>query len=407
MQRSSLWDAAVRSSGTMITLGTVMYAGAPVDGFADLRIVGGSVTQDATAAVRGRCDVQLAEPTRLPLGAGDPLAPYGFELVVERGVIYRQARPARSRAVVKAIVTDDGSVLVTDSGEVLGFPLTRYYAGADAVVEMKRLGVFPIQRSTVDGTRLTTSIAALDRAQRVKDARIMDAWPIASGTPFHEAIANLIDAGVPGLEYAFAHTPFTTPTLTIPADSDRWEAAVKLAKSIGMELFFDGYGRCVLRPKLDVRSAGHVWEVAEASTMIDLQVELDRSDAFNQWKVVGTNSASDDAYTATATDLDPSSPSYFYGPFGQKPAPILRSPLIGSTEQAQAAANGNLIAGIGVGRVVSAAGLANPALEAGDPILFHRPKIGVSEVHLAEVITTGLGPTDPQTYSARARQVAA
>jgi len=407
MQRSPRWDAAIASSGRMVTLASILYGGVPV--LRDLSIVAGSVVQDTTAASRGRCDVQLAEPTLIPADLGDPLSPDGYEIVLERGVVYRSARAASSRATLTALVTEDGDVLVTEDGDVIGWPLIRYSPAIDAVIETKPLGVFPIQDSLIDGVTLLTSISALDRSQRVRDAMLEDDYPIAGGTPFTDAIRTLIDFCVPGLEFDFVDCPHVTPPLVLPAFSDPFDHAQLMARSVGMELFFNGYGRPVLRPELDVRTAAPVTTIAEGDgqTLKAISMRRDRTKSYNRWIAIGNNSANTTQYRGVATDDDPSSPSYYYGRFGRKPAPPFKSTLIGSQAQAEAAAYAKLIGGLGIARELSAEATTNPALEAGDPILFKRERIGVNEVHIADSITTGLGAEEGQTFQCRARQLAA
>lgn len=359
---SQRWAATITGSHTMTSTASVLYAGAPVlDG---LQVVGGSVTADRTAAQLTRSTIELAEPALVPGGDADVFAPVGFEVVVSRGVVH-----------------------------------------FDGTTELVQLGVFPIQRSTINGDTLLTSITAVDRSQLVADAKLEDAWPIDAGTNFAVAIRTMIDAAVPGLEYAFATTDLETPRLVIPAFADRWEFGRKMAASCGMELLFDGFGRVVLRPEPDIRTISPVWSLVEGDggTLTAISVDRDRGPTFNRVIAIGQNSTNPEQYRAVATDTDPASPTYYYGGFGRKPTEF-RSSLIGSQDQAAIAAEAKLISQLGVGRQVTAAAVPNPALEAGDPILLRRTALGINEVHIADVVVTGLGPADVQTFQTRARQ---
>ena len=150
-----------------------------------LRIVGGSVTLDRTAALRGRGSVERAEPRRIPTATGGPLTPYGFEISVRRGVVH-----------------------------------------ADGSIEYGPLGLFPIQTSKLDGVTLLTSLEGIDRSQLVVDARLEDDYGVTAGTNYATAIHDLVDAaGARSSTYRFTSTTFTTPQLVFQAQGDRWEAA--------------------------------------------------------------------------------------------------------------------------------------------------------------------------------------
>ena len=187
--RSPDFDAAVRRSHEVAVRVDVLYGGTPVA--TGLRVTTGEVTLDRTAAQRGRCTITLAEPFRIPTATGGLLSPYGYELAVSRGV--------------------------------------RYPSGA---VEVIPLGVFPIQTTALDGgTRLTT-LAAIDRSQRVVDARLEDAVAIGAGANYGTAIQTIIANAIPGLTYAFTPTTFTTPALVFEAQANRWDVARNMATSI-------------------------------------------------------------------------------------------------------------------------------------------------------------------------------
>lgn len=364
---SSRWNSTIIQSNRMVTQADVLYGGIVVR--AGLHVTAGSITSDRSSAVLSRCDLTLAEPTLLPLDAGDPLSPFGFELAVRRGVDY-----------------------------------------LDGTTEMMPLGVFPIQTSKMSGVSLIRDVSAMDRAQKVIDADFEDAYPIAAGTNFGTAIQAMINAGVPGLTYAFASTTFTTPALTHAAFSGRWTQAQAMARSIGMELFFDGLGQCVMRPEPDVRSVTPVWTIAESVTgargvLLSIDTEQSRQDTFNKVVMVGQNASNAAQYRGIAFDNDPASPTYYYGGFGKKPRQF-SSALIGSQAQADQAAAATLTSQLGMAASLTLGAVPNPSLEPGDPILVKRALLGISEVHLADKIVTGLAPGTVQQIDSRARQAA-
>jgi hypothetical protein len=363
---TSRWNTAIVNSHKMVSKVDIWFGGIPI--VTGLKVVDGTVTKDSTALVLGRCDLTFAEPTRLPKDAGDPLSPFGYEAYVQRGIDYL-----------------DGSA-----------------------PELMPQGVFPIQTSKMSGTTLLRSVSLMDRAQMVVDADFEDAVQIAAGTNFATAIQTVISGGVSGLTYAFGSTTLTTPLLTFPAFSGRWKAAQMMARSIGMRLYFDGVGQCVLTPEPDVRTVTPVWTVAESvpgtrGVLVSIDVEQTRADTYNKVTCVGQNAANTAQFRGVAFDNDPSSPTYYFGNFGKKPRQFT-SALIGSQAQADAAAAATLTSQLGLSASVTLGAVPNPALEAGDPILVKRAALGINEVHLADKITIGLSPGSVQSIDSRARQ---
>lgn len=362
--RTSRWDAAIQRSNQMTTVADILFDG---DIFIEgLSVIGGSVVEDRSAAARGRLQsLQLAEPALIPQGlTPSALSPYGYEVQVRRGIVY-----------------------------------------PDGTVETMSLGVFPIQQSSVDGITLATTITAIDRSQRVRDAKLDDDYTIAANTNIATAIHDLIDAQVSGLTYMFASTAFTSPQAVLPVLADPWDAAVKMAKAAGLELFFNGDGFLVLQPEPDVRTVTPVWTISDGTdgVMLNVTVAQDRGPAFNKVIASSQNSAAGAQYRGQATDDDPYSPTYYDGPFGKKPIAIT-SEFIGSNAQATAAATAKLSRNLGVARSLTMSTIPNPALEAGDAISVTRTAAGVNEVQLADSITTDLSPSGAQQLISRARQ---
>lgn len=356
---SALWSASIVASHTVATLVDVLYGGAVF--VPDVAVAGGSVTMDRTARTLGSCQVTLAEPLRI--AAADGLSPYGYELRIHRGITY-----------------------------------------PDGTSELAPLGVFPIQTSEL-GDDLITTLSARDRSQVVADARFEDDYQIAAGTNYGTAIAALIQSADPTIVCSFTSTAYTTPLLTFGAQSDRWEAAQGMARSIGCELYFDGFGRCVLRAEPSPASIP-AWSVVEGDggALLDARVSLDRAPAYNRVIAFGENADNTVAVPrGVATDANPASPSYYYGPFKHKPR-FYASPFLTTDAQAFSAATAVLNAQLGVARALELTALPNPALEPGDTVRVTRARLGIDEVHVIDTITLGLTAADGGMSLATRRQ---
>lgn len=360
------WDLAVLQSHQLAISASIIYNFATVR--TGLAIVSGSVTLDRTAGALARCDsVQLAEPTLIPtVNAGGVLTPYGYELALQAGITY-----------------------------------------ADGTSELLPIGVFPIQSSDIDGISILTQVSAIDRTQRVRDARFTDDYPVAGAVDYAVAIRSLITNQVPGLDWTLwpAAVGFNTPAgLVYACGSDAWDAATEMAKSCGRLVSFDGLGRPVLTSEPSF-TATPVWEVKEgtAGTLTSAALSLDRSQAYNAVIATGENSGGGQIFRAIATDNNAASPTYWLGGFGQKPK-FFASPLITSTPQAQSAADALLQSTRGVARSLAFGAIPNVALEPGDAVRVYRSALNVDEVHLVDSLRLDLG-TGAMSGATRANQL--
>jgi hypothetical protein len=326
-------------------------------------VTAGQIDYDRTAARLARLTATIADPSRVPVAADDILTPYGYELAVWRGV--------------------------------------ELAAGSELVP----LGVFPIQTSDVDGVTLLSSIVAEDRSRLVSDARFEDIYQVAAGSNYATAIEALISDGVPGLEFLFPSVTFTTPLLTFAAQDDRWDAAQSMAKSIGHELLFDGLGRVVMRPE-PTFSTEFVATITEGSNMVAASVKLDRATAYNKVIATGRNAASGAQYRGEAVDDDPSSPTYYFGPFGKKPR-FYASEFLASDAQCDTAAAAILASNLGVSRSVDFSMVPDPRLECSDVVYMTRAALNVDELHIIDSLSIGLGADGSMSGRTRVSQVAA
>lgn len=354
--------AALTRSHTLAVRADLLYGGQLVD---ELQVTAGSVTLDRTAEIRGRCDLTIDGTGLIPSSPFDPVTPFGAEIQVFRGV------------------------------ELSTGP------------ELVSLGVFGVQDIKTEGG--TIALSGLDRAQAVKDAELESTYVVPAGTNYATAIQSLIDAGVPGLTYRFADITETTPLLVFADDTDggRWAAALQMATSVGCDLYFDGDGRCVLEPVPDPRSdAVATLADGDGGIIVTAAKAWSRTAAYNAVIAYSSNpAATGPPARAVVRDIDPTSPTYYYGPFGRKPRRYA-SPLITTTSQAQSAADAMLRQVLGVAQSLDLSAVPNPALEPGDIIRVTRSTLDVDELDVLDSLTIPLDLAGTMTAGVRARQVA-
>ena len=332
-----------------------------------LPIVEGTVTLDQRAAVRGRCDLTLADDGTLgfiPDEGDDLLAPYGNEIRVSRGIT---------------------------------FP--------DDTIELVSLGVFRIQEALVDDgpDGLTVRIAGLDRAQRFVDARFEEPYQVAAGTNYATAIEAVLTDAWPDVTTDFQSTSLTTPALIAQEGDDRWAFAQEMARSLGMALYFDGDGTAVLAP--DALSSP-VMELAEGQGGVLLSAgrRWTREGTFNRVIATGENTGETAPARGVATDDNVLSPTYYYGAFGRVPR-FYVSPFITTDAQADAAAQSILDRELGTTESVNFGALVLPHLEPGDTVTITRERSGIDEDHVLDSLTIPLSASEGMSGQTRARVV--
>lgn len=360
--RSAQWDQVVSMSHRQRTRVSVRYGGQTI--VPDLAVESGEVVFDRSALIRGRCRVRLSEPTLVPVDSTSPLSPFGAELVVERGIVY-----------------------------------------SDGTEEMMPWGVFPIQESTVDGRGLVTELSCMDRSQLISDARLESELTIAAGFSLDFVIFVVLTQAMPGLIESISVEPstFTVPAMVCTVDEDPWRFAVELAQSGGCELAADETGRITLRAE-PIGQQEPSWSVTdgEGGILTDLSVSMTRNGAANRVVAVGRSPSAQ--YRAVATDNDPSSPTFYDGPFGRKTlSPNVESVAITSTNQAQAAANARLAKVRGVPKQITFDAIPNPAVQLSDSVHVRRSGL-VDEIHVLDRLALSLDAGG--RLSAATRQVA-
>lgn len=330
-------------------------------------IVDGSVTLDQTAAVRGRCDVTVADDGTLGLVPQTPtssLAPYGNEVQLRRGMRY-----------------------------------------PDGTTEMVSLGVFGIREANIEDSpgSLVVRISGLDRSARFVDARFEDPYNVAAGTNYATAILTVLQAAWPAVPYNFASTALTTPLLVAEEGDDRWKFAQDMANAISMRLYFDGDGTLQLAP--DALSSA-VMSIAEGQNGVLIQATRNwtREGTYNRVIATGENTGLAVPVRGVATDTNPLSPTYYFGPFGKVPM-FYSSPFLTTNTQAAAAAQTVLDRQLGTTEQLSFGSFVIPHLEPSDTVRVTRLRSGIDEDHVIDSLTIPMGADGVLDGQTRARQV--
>lgn len=321
--------------------------------------VDGTVTLDQAAQTRGRTDLTIADPDLVPADPAAPLAPYGNELRVYRGI----------------------------PGELVS------------------LGVFRIDTATVDDTPngLVIRVTGMDRSARMIDARFEGPYTIAAGTNYATAIQACAQAAWPAVTTSLTATTLTTPLLVAEEGGDRWKFMQDLAAAIGMSLYFDGDGILTTRPVTSPTGVSiFALEEGAGGVLLTASRAWTRQGAYNRVIATGENPAEGAAPArGIATDDNPNSPTYYYGSFGKAPR-FYSSQFLTTDAQAADAAQAILNRQLGTTQTVNFGGIVNPALEPDDLVTIRRQRAGIDEQHIIDQVTIPLTADGAMTGTTRA-----
>lgn len=377
---SEAFLAALRQNHTAIARVDLLRSGDVIE--SNIPVLTGDVNADSQALIRRRCDISLPGteevlallPQEFPSNGG--LWPLGNELKLYSGIRY-----------------------------------------PDGTEEMASMGVFRISRPVANeaslGERVVT-VSGYDRSRSVSRAKFTHPYVITQGTNYSIAIKNLVQSRLPWLaddQFLFMDTNYTTPELVFVMDDDPWDMAVKMAESLGAELFFDGDGNCVMRPEPDPAFTPSSFDyiAGEDATISTVTRDLDDEQAYNGVIVTGENSDLPAPVRAEAWDINPDSPTYFdpdypeASQYGAVPY-FISSQYITTQGQAQDAADANLLRVMGIIEKIEFSAINNPAHEAGDVISVGRPELNVSGVYILDSVRMGLGPEASMSGTTRKRR---
>lgn len=309
---------------------------------------GGSVTVDRGQATRRTCSVTIANTALIPRTAGDKLSVYGAQLRISRGI--------------------------------------RYPGGAR---EMVPLGVFRIDGVEGDVDEGPVTISGKSLESMVADDKFTTVTKV-SGTAVG-AVTSLIQASIPAAAVVNRATDNTIGPRTYDVEGDRWAAVAECAAAIGAEVYTDADGVFIISELPDLLEVTPVWTVAagEGGAYISASRGMSLDGVYNGVLARGENTEADiPPVSALVVDDDPTSPTYWSGPFGHRPD-FYSSATLTSVNACTSAATLKLRAARSPNASADITALPNPALEPGDVIRVLYPD-GTKELHQIQSFTVPL-----------------
>lgn len=267
------------------------------------------------------------------------------------------------------------------------------------------LGVYRVEEVSRQGLNPdTASIDGLSLESQVQDERFTAPRTLAPGSAQYW-VERLIKEVLPELNLSWRLDDEVLPELV--EERDRWglidgrSQSPSIAKSLGGRVFCDSRGSFVAAP-VPTLADTPVWTLAAGpgGALVEPQQSLSRDGVFNQVVAAGAaDNGKPPVGPAIASDVDPISPTYYMGPFGQVPL-FYTSKLLTTFNQCQKAALSLLAPRLGLKQTVSVTSLVNYALEPDDVVTVTMPD-GREENHIIDSVSFSLtkGTMSLQTRS--------
>lgn len=367
---SDQWKTALRKSHQPFWRGEIWSRGEFVR---DIPIIGGSLDVDETAEVRRHANLTLQDPlsSLVPQSASDPLWPRYNEIHLFSGLKYR-------------------------GGTTEEVPMGKFRISKPKVVD---------QISKLDFT-----LQLYDRARAAKRSLLQKPLAIPDGTNVAIAIKSLLQMALPFMTDAmfnFMNTTRTTPLIVLALEADPWAEALKLAESIGAELFFDPDGLAILRPIVDPNTVQPVWDYRGDVTFLSNDREIDEEAAYNMWICVGEGPDVTAPFYVSVTDDNPESPTYFDpdDPWATAVPYFVAPGAVKDEAQGIEAVLAARLKSTGFQENVTMSVVANVASDAGDVVAVEREKSKTSGAFVFSKIQYTIGSA-AMSVTTRRRQAA-
>jgi len=334
---------------------TAKFRALAVDGFqtgttptgVELQLITGRVELDATADVRGTGTATVA--AAWPRARNLSLAPYGSEVFLARGV-------------------DLGG------GGVLWAPLGYYR-------------IHEVEQDSAAHGPLGLSLE--DRMSTIIDSRFLSPRQWLQGTTVGDIVDEIVLEIYPDAEIVFDDdSNLSELGRSLIVEESRYEVLTTLATGLGKIVYWNGEGRLVFETIPDEQTP--IWYVNAGpnGVMVDSKRSLSRDGVYNAVVVLGEGTDEIVPVRAEAYDAQESSPTYFFGSFGQVPR-FYSSPFITTQAQAEGAAVNLLRQSLGAPYDVGVSAVPNPALKPYDVIRVVYDD-GTRELHIVEKVSIPL-----------------
>lgn len=306
--------------------------------------------------------------------ASTETADFGLSLVGGSVTVDRRSQTRRTFSF--KMLAKDRATYAKYLDPLLGYDL-RPYRGAvlsNGTIEWIPLGVFKFDTTNVrniEGTITTVEGSAYDRASIIARNVWSTTYRVPSGTNQATAIVNIASNRATGFTLTSivqTSTTAVTPELNYNPQDDPAAAMTTLAEGIACEWYFDQLGYLNIVPTPDPTTGTPTLDLSSGSSAVrigDLQETYSIQDTKNGVIVRGSAPWLLFPVSGEAWDDDPFSPTYRYGPFGQRPI-IVDDPVVADATACTNAAKAKLSKIVGISQEIRFNVLPDPRLDVGD-----------------------------------------
>jgi hypothetical protein len=253
------------------------------------------------------------------------------------------------------------------------------------------------------GGGLALTVSGIDLSYAISRNTWSDIYYVEANTNYADAALEMAQNRLPGVTGDVSSTEVTAERLLFGTSqgADAWQDLQDMGTAIGYEAYFDPVATFKFKAIADPALTPSVWTVSDAANpvMVSYTRSISDSTTYNYVVVSGESTSNVAPVTAVAFDADPSSPTYYLGPYNIVTTYFI-SAMITTTAQAQQAADALLLVVKGASETVEISMVPNPALEPGDVITVTRTFNGqkiIQGTFLINSISTPLAQSQAQT----------
>jgi hypothetical protein len=234
----------------------------------------------------------------------------------------------------------------------------------------------PLGKLMVHETSLTRmpqsadiSVNLVDMTERIRDRKFKQPFQTGGGT-YKAAIEAIIADRYPTLApfnmwlYTYSGT---VPSVTYMEEDDPWSEIVKLASSSRAEIWLDKDGNLVYDETPNPATLRPVYQLGGDQYRVEIgrrNLSVSRRDVYNGVIVKGEASWLLFPIRGEFWDTDPSSPTYRFGPMGEKPY-VMGDPVATTNAQCAEIAETEYRKRAGISEQITFNFLKDPILEVG------------------------------------------
>ncbi len=314
------------------------------------------------------------------------------------GTVTLDTTSANMRTLTCTVAVPEGQPVPTwlKQENLLGRVHVRQGIAVDGAITWFACGVFGLEEidevTSSDAPGPTWAITGYDGSFDVSRAEFQKPWTANLGKPVHELIYDIIRATCPSVtRFNLKPTGVVPYVQSFQVGDEVWQACVELAQSAGMVLFFNSEGILTMFDVPTGAGSPVALDLRPGPNSMVNALTRTRSTqpGYNGIQVTGTT-AKGKTFTVSVWDMNPASPTYAKGPYGQVPAPPIQLSSVATAAQAVKVAQALMPQVLGLTRSTAATIIPSPFLDAYDLVQIAMGDVGLNALEMVTGFTLPL-----------------